>query len=113
MRNPRQYVCIRQANVWSVIDRWKAMYLKGGIWYDADKENIYERLRALHGKSKFDPDAIAEIIGNKSWSYIQCDGCQQEFNRLVSIGTEDELHYFCEQCITEAYEATKELHESH
>lgn len=44
---------------------------------------------------------VAEIIGNKSWSYVRCEGCGYEVEEAVSIGEYDAKSY-CKTCIEEA-----------
>ena len=84
-----------------VAEKWKREQFRAGSWIHSSGADIYERLVALGDKPR--PDAVAEIIGNKSWSHISCAGCQAEVERAVSIG-EYESRAYCPTCIAEAAE---------
>ena len=64
-----------------------------------DSELVYNSLCDLG----LNPDikAVADIIGNKSWSYIICDGCSASVEAAVILG-EYEAKKYCRICINEA-----------
>lgn len=110
MSDPRElrmrpkYVSIIVASGRDVAERWHRQYFldQGNKWYSHggdDREAKYKRLCELGS----DPDIakVAEIIGNKSWSYITCDGCGDEGPRAVQIGQYEPKTY-CRICLTEA-----------
>lgn len=89
-----------------VADRWRSQYqhprdgwshVAGGTGKD-----IHEKLCALGANP--DPDAVAEVIGNKSWAHLQCSGCGQYVRRAVDF-TRDYANQpllLCADCVTQA-----------
>ena len=98
-----KYVNIRCASASGVAERWRAVYCRNSVWSTTtigNPEYIYSQLFSL-GENP-DVAEVARIIGNKSWSYITCDGCSSNVELAVEIG---ELgRSYCETCITEAAE---------
>jgi hypothetical protein len=105
-----KYVSVQVASARGVADRWKAQYQhpKDGWSTTAygDSKAVYEKLCALGTNP--DIEKAAEAIGNKSWSYISCDGCGNYETRAVSIG-EYEPKSYCKTCIQEAFGALNEI----
>ena len=103
-----KYVSVITASARDVAERWKAQYRDGGgEWLgtvSGSSRDKYEKLCALGPNP--DIAAVAEITGNKSWSYISCDGCDQYPERAVRIGEYDTKSY-CQECIEEASMALK------
>ena len=103
-----KYVSVITASATGVAERWKSQYRDAdGRWLNTSSgssRDTYEKLCALGP----DPDiaAVAEVIGNKGWSYIHCDGCGQYSERAATLG-EYEAQSFCEECIDEAAMALK------
>lgn len=102
MRMRAKFVTIQVASGRGVAERWAGQYReRDGSWrYGPEREQIYNRLVALGENPPI--DKVAEIIGNKSWSYIRCDGCNGDVERAVAIGEYDTKAY-CATCIREAY----------
>lgn len=108
MRVRAKYVDVRIASGRGVADRWLSQYRRDGKWMasplsvSASKTSgdVYNALCALGDNPPI--DKVAGIIGNKSWSYISCDGCPEYVERAVAIG-EYEPKAFCETCIKEAH----------
>lgn len=71
-----------------VAKRWYQQYHDERGWMkhgaNGHAEEIYDALCAL-GENP-DPRAVAEIIGNKSWSFITCQGCNEQVERAVRLG---------------------------
>ena len=66
-----------------VAARWARQY--GSKWDDEPKfRKIYDALIEL-GDS-VTRDEIDAIIGNKSWTRLQCEGCWEYVSRAVRIG---------------------------
>lgn len=95
-----------------VAERWRSQYLhpKEGWGTTAlgNSKDIYERLCAL-GPSP-DPDAVAEIIGNKGWAHLQCTACGEYVRRAVDLTPpyKDEALLLCEPCVGQARAAFEE-----
>lgn len=102
-----KYVNIQVASARGVADRWASQYqhpVDGWRRYsELDKgrsrKDVHDELAALGDNPPI--DKVAEIIGNKSWSYICCDGCNNYVERAVCIG-EYEPKAYCATCIEEA-----------
>jgi hypothetical protein len=101
-----KYVCVEHASARGVAERWRSMYERDGVWTNnarGSTSDIYNRLCAL-GETP-DIAKVAEIIGNKSWSYLSCDGCSEHVTTMVRIGDHryaDESKSYCATCIKEA-----------
>lgn len=97
-----KYVCIQVATGRGVADRYRSQYPAGDTTRPVGRnpEEVYQRLVALGDNPPI--DKVAEIIGNKSWSYISCAGCPEYVERAVAIG-EYEPKAYCAICVTEAF----------
>lgn len=97
-----KYVNVQVATGRGVADRYRQQYPAGDTTRPGgkDPEDTYQRLAALGDNPPI--DKVAEIIGNKSWSYITCDGCSLYVERAVAIGEFDTKAY-CETCMKEAH----------
>lgn len=105
IRMRAKFVTVRVATGRGVADRWASQYrISDGEWKNIvgpkTPRQVHEDLVHLGNNPPI--DKVAEIIGNKSWSYISCDGCSDYVERAVSIGEYDEKSY-CATCITEAF----------
>lgn len=102
IRMRAKFVTVHHASGVGVAERWRGQYYRDGKWlatYSGPGNVEYEKLLALG--SNPDIAAVAEIIGNKGWSYITCDGCAENVEIAVAIG-EYETKSYCRTCITEA-----------
>lgn len=81
-----------------VANRWLKQYplqqYKG-----TNKEEIYNNLLAL-GKTPNILD-VNSIIGNKSWTLLLCDHCQNDSDVVIEFS--DEAIYICKSCVDTAY----------
>lgn len=89
-----------------VAERWLSQYRNkcDGRWpriVSGSAEEIYNRLLDLGDTPSI--KEVADVIGNKSWSYISCDGCGEYVEVAVEIGVEGET--YCRNCIAGAHEA--------
>lgn len=71
--------------------RWRETYSRpyptGLAFTDERKERIADRLDEL---ADLTPDAIAEAIGNRSWTNISCDECEADgLASAVQVGPDD------------------------
>jgi len=110
MRMRAKYVSVEHASAVGVDERWRSQYQRDGKWWNSSlgtSEEIHRRLVAL-GRVP-DIAAVADIIGNKSWSYISCDGCSDYVEKAVRLGAEySDGKVFCMVCIAEANHAINE-----
>ena len=107
MRMRAKYVNIVKASCRDVAESWAQSYLHPKEGWRASPlaggrtaKGIYDELCGL-GPSPRSAD-VAEIIGNKSWSYVNCDGCGEYTEIGVKIGSEDDGKVYCETCLKEA-----------
>lgn len=105
MRSRMRYVSIVIASGVGVAERWRSQYQKEQGWSNTVSGNsqiVYDKLCALGHNPSI--EAVAEIIGNKGWCYIMCDGCTDYVEKAVALG-EYEPKSYCNVCITEAMSA--------
>lgn len=103
-----KYVVIVTASARGVAERWKSQYYdRNGAWIttaNGPSDKLYNQLCAL-GPSP-DIEAVATILGNKSWTHLTCGGCSESVMKAVRIGEYDGKVY-CAECISEASEALR------
>lgn len=95
----------------TVCERWKDTY--GARWYNNPENRkhleIYERLKRLKNPTS---DEIAAIIGNRSWTTLQCDECEQDVLKVVELGQEPDFEsrtvHLCQYCLQKAIDNIKE-----
>lgn len=113
MRMRAKYVCVEYASARGVADRWRAQYERDGKWIpmsNGSSEAIYSQLCALGNQPNI--AKAAEIIGNKGWTYLSCDGCSQHVETAIRIGDHsigDEPKAYCATCVREAAAVLAEL----
>jgi hypothetical protein len=78
--------------------RWEAQYRDTT---DEKKQAITARLNALDVATATAAE-VAEIIGNKSWSYFTCDECSQPVEKVVEIGEYERVVTLCTSCLRAA-----------
>jgi len=76
----------------------------GNNWYSSDRKVTHAQLLALGDNPPI--DKAAEVIGNKSWTYILCKGCSEYVERAVKIGDGyDPEIVLCQACLDEGARA--------
>jgi hypothetical protein len=100
-------VSISVASGRDVAERWRYQYYerKGREWsstVNGPAKNKYDALCALGPNP--DIDKVAEIIGNKSWTHLTCNACNDYVVRAVSFGADysDREILLCSDCIGQA-----------
>ena len=96
-------VLVRTAGGHGVADRWQSQYqhpVDG--WRRTARgpaKEVYERLCDLGPTPS--AAATAEVIGNKSWSYLTCSGCNEYVERAVQFtgGYSEGETLLCAPCI--------------
>lgn len=90
-----------------IAEVWKDRYFYGSGWYHTmgfDAEIIHNKLVALG--SNPNPDAVDSIIGNNSWTRIECDACHGINHSMVEFDIpddDDDKVQICADCIDKAY----------
>ena len=95
-----------------VDERWKKQYYKNSSWdrYGEDKVEKYEQLVNL-GDNK-NPEDVDKIIGNPSWTRLNCNNCNKDVDVVFIFGTSEEYScYVCEDCVKIATQQFNELKE--
>lgn len=84
---------------------WREQYPDGG--YHGHK-HVQALLDALDLELAT-PEQVAAIIGNDSWTTLNCDGCDQRKPWIVQVGAapdwESATARLCGQCLAEAVKA--------
>lgn len=98
-----KYVSIQVASAREVAARWERERVRDGAWVRDGDRAICEKLYALGSIPSI--EAAADIIGNKSWTYLSCAGCSDYIERGVRMGGEyEEGKIYCSACIEEAHQ---------
>lgn len=64
-----------------------------------EKRLIGDRLRAAMPLTE---KAADEIIGNKTWTSLQCSECRKDSQAVVIFGGDEESFYLCRPCLLRA-----------
>lgn len=88
----------------TAVDRWVAQY-GGGKHVDTGKGSITEKLVSLPLGDRT-ATAIAQIIGNKSWTHPSCAECREYVDVAISLG-EDPSVTVCLPCMRGAVAAVQ------
>jgi hypothetical protein len=97
------------ASARGVADRWRDQYQnKDGSWsgtVSGGGEGVYKKLCALGHNP--DINAVAEAIGNKSWSHLTCIGCGDSVERAADFGSDysDQRVLLCCDCLSDGLRA--------
>ena len=87
-------------------DRWKTQYFVNGIWkYDDNKRIVYERLDGLDNNPL--PEQVNEVIGNTSWTRLECSECNKEVDLVVVFQDSESDSYICKKCLNKALRLIK------
>lgn len=85
----------------TVVERWKANTVQG-----ADRKAILENLKKLDLNVCSSKD-IADIIGNESWTDLQCDECEMNVDLIIQVGQgrdyDTSMAYLCRRCVENAF----------
>jgi hypothetical protein len=109
MRMRAKYVSVKVATTRDVAQKWRNQYYRGDAWVSTafgDAGLIYKSLCLLGANPG--RDEVAAVVGNKSWSYICCDGCNEYHAKLAGIGEDDPKSY-CKTCLREALTVLEEV----
>ena len=99
----------RQQNANTAYERWINQFNlenKKSKWYKQAQE-----LKAL-GKNP-NPDDVDRIIGNSSWTHVNCDICEQKKSHGIRMGPyysyEQNPILVCNDCLVRAHEEIKKF----
>lgn len=79
---------------------------------DCDKKLTYEKLVELQKNGELTAKKVDEIIGNESWTALNCDGCGENVKDAVRVGTdvdyESSTTTLCTKCTNDALRVLRE-----
>lgn len=84
-------------------DHWKMQYFKDGVWFDSNKEMIYNHLVILGNNPA--PNLVDQAIGNSCWTHLGCSECNTDIGEAMLFGVVDydsEYCYLCKDCVAKA-----------
>ena len=97
----------------NVAKEWHETYYVNGKWRyceSGDKLEVYRKIIMLRDNP--DPDKIDAIIGNTSWTELQCDECDELVDKVVRVGGDIDNGSasadLCFDCIKKLCDITKE-----
>jgi hypothetical protein len=102
-------VITRKLKAKEAAEKFKERYNSQGYkrWRNygfGDTEQIYKDLKSLGENPS--PDDVDKIIGNKSWTEIVCDECNNNVEDVVRLGEEPDFGsrtaYICLDCLEKA-----------
>lgn len=76
---------------------WREQYQTNGKWHPRECKLIYDSLCGLPNSAT--EDDIAEIIGNDSYTTIECMECYQSVNEAVDFGYGEDRQILCLDCL--------------
>ena len=91
------------ASARGVAERWRQQYQQKTGWTDTisgSTQEIYEQLIKLGDGA--DPDEVAAIIGNKSWTHPYCTSCETYVERAAVLDALDQMTVLCKTCLEHA-----------
>lgn len=99
----------------STAERWKRQYWRESHWTETmmgSSKDIYRKLDELG--QEINAEQIAEIIGNKSWTELQCHQCGKDVKAVVEVGQEPDYEshtaLLCIDCIRKDFQVLKGYH---
>lgn len=98
IRQARPVFDIAVASAVGVAERWATQYPARD--YPGERQEITKRLREMGDKA--DPDEVAKVIGNKTWTHPSCGSCGQDVKRAVVFNRYDTELFVCEACMESA-----------
>lgn len=101
-------VSVSVASGRGVAERWRTQYQHDGKWTrtaNGRSEQIYNALCDLGDNP--DIEAVAKAIGNQSWSYLTCSGCNDSVARAADFGDNysDREVKLCQACLEDGLAA--------
>lgn len=88
----------RQHLAFTTLQRWKEQYADTKML----KHNETQKRLAAIQYSDLTPAKIYEVIGNDSWTYLQCDECETPKEEVMQLHGGDGNFNICSKCISRA-----------
>lgn len=91
---------------WPFKDEPQLFSVRNGICEPKSKEQIWKELKALDLET-CRAEEVDSIIGNKSWTRLQCDQCREDVDWIYEFGQEPDYEsktaQICSTCLCRAY----------
>jgi len=101
-------VITKRVKIREVSVRWIEQY---GRTLNEKHKLIGEKLNALDVETAT-PEEVTGIIGNDSWTWIRCDDCREDAEKVVQLGDEPDYDSatanICLPCLQKALKALTE-----
>lgn len=108
-------VKIQYATGRGVAERWRRTYLSETRGWEktayGDSGVVYEKLCDLGPCPT--ADAVARVIGNKSWGHVTCSICYDDVDAVAYFSDGSEEIRICEACVNEAKQAFESAEHNH
>ena len=91
----------KQQLIDSVAKRFKKTYYVNNKWYGNSRQ-IFSKLISKKPKTEKE---VCDIIGNNSWTTLQCYNCGKDFNQVIkftNLCDKDNYFYICKDCLQKA-----------
>lgn len=102
----------RRGIIKSVPAKYKSQYFNSDGWRTILKgptQPTYDALIALDLETATEKD-ISDIIGNESWTRLECDECDKEVETVIMLGQEPDYESstacICPNCLAKATNLT-------
>ena len=100
-------VLTRRDIIKRVARRWAKQYPENDERrYDFSPRAIQKKLDALNLET-VEPEVIDEIIGNNSWTTLQCTFCCEDVEKALELDTNEYVERLCERCLGKMNELIK------
>lgn len=83
-----------------VPDNWARQYDARVFRVSEEQKEITSKLRSL--PKGFTAEQVDEIVGNKSWTRIFCEECEEEVDAVAEFKSSERFVHVCEVCIRKA-----------
>lgn len=107
-------VLTKREVIQGVPERWKQQYFGLDGWRSTradNREDTYHALKALDLASCTEAD-IEAVIGNRSWTRLECDGCEREVDKICFLRSHSQNEYgscsYCKDCLAGALKAIED-----
>lgn len=91
-------VLTKREVIQSVARRWREQYSDDYMKHSPEKMEILVKLEKLD-LNKASPETIGKIIGNNSWSQLECGGCERDVKKVVIYERYNDSIRLCAACL--------------
>jgi len=89
------YVTTKQDLCDNIIERWRKQY-----YHTSKFPHVIPSLIQLKTDGNLTEDTIAKVIGNRSWTRLECSCCGNDSQSVINLVDEyDAVYSLCNDCI--------------